>query len=77
MITARADKGTPVFEVEITETRPVTVTRKFTILGGDADAAVAKAEMRLKRQWERLEDENSGHFSRFAVGPKIVDATAA
>jgi hypothetical protein len=43
--------GTPHYEVTISQTRPITLSRTFHIRGGTKEAALAEAKQRMAGYW--------------------------
>lgn len=63
------EAGTPVYSVTVEESRRVTMSRTFTVLGGTPEAAKAEAEERAARGWQQLAE-----LGGFSLGQVEGDA---
>lgn len=63
------ETGTPVFEVEITETRTITLHRKIQILAINENTARKVGEQRAREAWDQVAE-----VTGVEIGPIIEDA---
>ncbi len=66
--TTQTETGTPVFQVAITETRPVTIKQTHTLCATDQASAVAQAQGAMDTAWRHIREG----YSVTDVGAEIA-----